>query len=209
MTVTFDRSLHRYCDEHGTAYPSVTELLANSGIVDFSVVKQDIRERSLKRGTSVHWLCQLYDEGALNSRTVPLALRGYYKAWKVWRERSEFSPILIERPFISPYGYAGTPDRYGDFPNKTFAVVDLKTGEGAVADWVRYQLAAYAHFFGSVQYRTVRRVGVKLHADGTYNAREFPVQQFNYDLSVFHQALRQWRTNAADNRQTTGTGAQV
>lgn len=197
--VLFDRKTHQYSDERGV-WPSVTTILADAGIMDFSAVKQEIREKAMKRGMSVHWLLQLSDEGCLNHRTVPKALRGYRQAWMTWRERSGFVPLLIEQPFISPHGYAGTPDRFGNFPNKTVAVVDIKTGQGDVADHVRYQLAPYAQWYKIDIGLTLvpRRIGVQLHHDGTYRVREFEPRTLAYDFSRFYAALLEWKGKHAD-----------
>jgi hypothetical protein len=135
----------------------VTTVLAFAKIVDFSVVREEIRERSLKRGTSVHWITELSDLGALKPRSAPKALRGYLKAWRSWRENSGFVPMLIEKPFISPFGYAGTPDRFGSFPNGTWAVIDLKSGAD-VAITFRYGLAVQAGTAYAVQ-RGIRLTG--------------------------------------------------
>lgn len=197
-SVTFDRATHEYRDGDGVIRPSVTTILADAGIVDFSAVKQEIREKAMKRGTSVHWLLQLHDEGCLNYRTVPKAMRGYRQAWITWRERSGFCPLLIEQPFISPHGYAGTPDRFGTFPNGTCAVVDIKSGMGDVADHVRFQLAPYARWYQLDLNKIPRRIGVQLHHDGTYRVREFEPRTLAYDFSRFYAALLEWKGKHAD-----------
>jgi hypothetical protein len=210
--VHFNAERHEYTDASGIVYPSVTTLLAHAKIIDFSVVREDIRQRSMKRGTSVHWTCQLYDEGALNRRTVPKALRGYLKAWITWRERSGFEPTLIERPFISPYGYAGTPDRVGEFMlvcGNSPALIDLKTGEGPILDAVRLQLAAYVDYYRPA-WGALRRVAVKLHADGTYHAKEFPQTSYAIDRARFFAALQSYKDGAKDaNRNTAGQRAVI
>jgi hypothetical protein len=199
--VCFDSTNHVYSDGDGTVYPSVTELLVRSKIVNFDAVREDIRQRSMKRGKSVHWITQLHDEGALDHRTVPKSLRGYRKAWVSYRKNTGFLPLIIERPFISPYGYAGTPDRFGSYPNSTWAVLDIKTGEGSVADWVRIQLAPYAKWYSmteGIAMTYVRRIGVQLHTDGTYSAKEFPASSQLRDFAVFCQALCDWKENNGD-----------
>ncbi len=196
--ILFDREKHEYSDERGV-WPSVTTILADAGIVDFSAVKQEIREKAMKRGSSVHWLLQLHDEGCLNYRKVPKAMRGYRQAWMTWRERSGFVPLLIEQPFISPHGYAGTPDRFGTFPNGTCAVVDIKSGMGDVADHVRFQLAPYARWYQLDLNKIPRRIGVQLHHDGTYRVREFPVSTMAYDFARFFGALNEWKGKHADD----------
>jgi hypothetical protein len=194
-TVCFHAETHTYSDEIGKVYPSVTTLLAHGGIVNFDAIREDIRERSLKRGTSVHWITELSDLGALKPRSAPKALRGYLKAWRSWRENSGFTPLLIEKPFISPHGYAGTPDRFGSFPNGTWAVVDLKSGEsGDVATFTGVQLAAYAKWYAVTEGKFgIRRIGVKLHPDGTYRAKEFPVNTMPLDFARFFACLVAWK----------------
>jgi hypothetical protein len=193
--VNFDPTTHRYTDAADVEFPSVTTLLVYGGIVNFDAIREDIRQRSMKRGTSVHWITELSDLGALKPRSAPKALRGYLKAWRSWRENSGFTSLLIEKPFISPHGYAGTPDRFGSFPNGTWAVVDLKTGlNGDVAAWVGTQLSAYAKWYSVTEGRFgIRRIGVKLHPDGTYRAKEFPVNTMPLDFAKFYGCLVKWK----------------
>lgn len=194
---------HHIFTQNGSRVFSITQVLAKAGICDFSFVEEELRLYSMQRGTSVHWLTQLEDEGALNYRTVPRSLRGYRKAWNTWRKRSLFHPILIEYKFVSPFGYAGIIDRAGSFPATTMyfsgtsGVVELKTGE--VPDWARYQLAAQAVGIEpnlSVA-RTIRRIAVTLRKDGTYNTKEFPLCSFDSDISRFMHELR--KINAGSN----------
>jgi hypothetical protein len=200
MPDLFDPVKHEYRTAAGVLVPSVTQILGRSGICDFSFVAQEIRERSMERGSSVHWMLQLEDEGALNYRQVPLGLRPYRKAYLDWKRSSGFVPEVIEQQFISHYGYAGTLDRYGSlpptslFPKGSKAIVDFKTGE--IADWVRYQLAAYSikiHRHPAMA-RTIRRIALALRADGTHKVREFGAGSWEHDFSVFIEAKR--RTDA-------------
>lgn len=191
----FDSATHIFT-QGGIVKPSVTFVLASAGICDFSFVEQGILERTKIRGKSVHWLLELEDQGALNYRRVPRPLRGYRKAYIDWKKRSQFFPVLIEKKFVSHYGYAGIVDRAGTFPvtpmfiGGSTAILDFKTG--GIADWVRYQLAAYAvgiepNF--SVA-RTIRRVALALNADGTAMVREFEQRTFDSDFAKFYDAMK-------------------
>jgi hypothetical protein len=194
--ITFDPVKHEYRDAKDCVVPSVTQILARAGVCDFSFVEEESRIRSMQRGTSVHWMLQLQDQGALEYRRVPLRLRPYRKGYLDWRMASGFIPDWIEQPFISHYGYAGTIDRTGSFPiteqypNGSRAVVDIKTG--TVQDWVRFQLVAYAmrmHANPQVA-RTWRRIALALTSSGTYQVKEFPVSTWDYDWSVFMESKR-------------------
>ncbi len=197
--VDFDPERHEY-RQNGIIYPHVTKVIARSGKCDWSCVDEELRLHSIKRGQSVHWLTQLEDEGALDYRTVPKGLRGYRKAYRTWKRQSGFNVIWIERKFISRYGFAGTLDRAGSFPATTMygsgtsGVVDLKTGD--IADWVRYQLCAYTLAVDPrpAIARTIRRIALRLCADGKYRVKEFPMQTWDSDFAEFMKDLR--RVNA-------------
>ena len=204
--VIFDPVKHEYRNSNGLQVLSVTQILSLAGICDFSFVEEEIRVRSMERGTSVHWLLQLEDEGALDPRKIPLRLRPYRRAYLYWKDSSGFKPDLIERQFISHYGYAGTVDRYGhlpktpNYPNGSSAVVDFKTGE--VPDWVRYQLVAYAmrmHANPGVA-RTVRRIALALRADGTYGVKEFPASTWDTDWATFLESKRRVDARHVDHQ---------
>jgi hypothetical protein len=194
--VIFDRNSHEYRNAQGSIVPSVTQILARAGICDFSFVEEERRIAAMERGTSVHWLLQLEDEGALNYRQVPLRLRPYRKAWQNWKQASGFVATLIEHQFISHYGYAGTIDRYGTlpptatWPNGSTAVVDIKTGE--VPNWVRFQLSGYTVRMHPIpaMARRIRRIAVALRADETHSVREFPQSTWDTDWATFYEAKR-------------------
>ena len=185
----FDRSTHTFTVA-GVRKMSITQVLAEAGIVDFSFVEEQKRIYAMNRGKSVHWMLQLEDEGGLSYRSVPKALRGYRKAWNTWKSLTGFSPSLIEKPMASQLGFCGIPDRYGRFPVGSYGVVEIKTG--AVANWTRLQLAAQCVLIqpNISLARTIRRIGLSLFADGTYKVREFALSEFDTDIAKFIEALR-------------------
>lgn len=197
--VIFDPAKHEYRNAQGNVVWSVTQILASAGICDFSYVEEERRIAAMTRGTSVHWLLQLEDEGALNYRQVPLRLKPYRKGYMSWKAASGFLPDRnwIEKQFISHYGYAGTVDRFGMFPptplypKGTVGVIDFKTGE--IPDWVRLQLVAYAmrtHVNPAIARRT-RRIGLALRANGTYAVREFSEASWDTDWARFMKAKKE------------------
>ena len=198
---TFDAERHEF-KKDGERVLSITQVLALAGICDWSFVAEDVRVHAMNRGKSVHWMLQLEDEGGLNYRTVPVALRGYRKAYKVWKANSGFIPLVIEKWIISDLGFGGIPDRYGTvtalFNCQVPAMVELKTG--AVADWTRLQMAAQAVLIqpNISLARTIRRIGLSLRPDGTYSVKEFPLSTFDSDISTFMKALEDAK-NAGSN----------
>lgn len=196
MTQDFNPERHEFTNR-GVVVPSITQVLAFAGIVDFSFVEDEKRLFAMKRGKSVHWLTQLDDEGALNYRKVPKFLRGYRKAWNNWKERSGFVPKVVEKWMISPLGFGGIPDRFGKL-GASKAVVELKTG--AVAEWTKFQLAAQCVLIEPriSMARTFRRIGVSLQPDGEYKVKEFPLSSFDSDIARFILELRRMQ-NAGSN----------
>jgi hypothetical protein len=192
---TFDAAAHAFWLE-GKRIFSSTQILAMANLCDYSFLSADEREYSMARGTSVHWMTQLEDEGALDYRRVPKAMRGYRKAWNLWKERSGFTPLAIEKKFVSRYGFAGIIDRVGIFKmprwSGTQVVVDIKTG--AVANHVAYQLVSYT--MGAAEddpnkASRIRRIALRLSDDGTYKVREFPLVTWGADWARFMSAVRE------------------
>lgn len=192
--IEFNAEKHEY-RKNGKVVLSVTQVIAAVGLCDYSFVDEDIRVHSMSRGQSVHWMLQLEDQGALNYRTVPSGLRGYRKAYRTWKKASGFSPLWIEKQFVSHFGFAGTIDRAGSFPATTMyltgtsAVVDFKTGD--IPDWVRYQLCAYSLAVDPrpAMARLIRRIALSLKPDGTYKVKEFPLCTWDSDYSRFMHSL--------------------
>lgn len=182
--LTFEESGHIYRVD-GIVVPSVTQVLADVGIIDYSRIPAEDRERYLQRGKDVHIATHYDDEGDLDEAAFNEDLRGYLEAWRRFRAETGFVPELIEyRGFHSVYRYAGTLDRTGDWRGRKI-LLDMKTGNAAA--FVELQLAAYAAFFKSPA--AFHRIGVEVHDDGTYRIQEFPCKDFWADFQVFVAAL--------------------
>jgi len=188
----FDEITHSYTID-GARVPSVTAVLEDVGIIDYSAIPDGTRIMSLERGRFVHSLCQFDDEGSLDESTVDPRLSGYLHAWRRFRSDHGFRPDLNEhRDYCAAFGYAGTLDRRGVFehvygsPAPTGeALIDIKTSVAPF--WAAYQTAAYANFFDSPA--KYRRMAVELHADETYRVHEYRCSDFAKHLNVFLAAL--------------------
>jgi hypothetical protein len=176
----------------GIQLPSVTQILDRAGFIsDFA--KRDAQ--ACWRGTAVHQICADDDLGnRIDFRKMPLELRNYVRGWRRFRAETGFECYEVERRVDSvKNGYSGRLDRLGALPGQSLAVVlDIKTAKsGSVADYVRYQLAAYAH--GYEPGKVFNRVGVALKPDGTYRCKIFPVTDFHIDLNEFLRMTREFK----------------
>lgn len=189
-TLFFEPESHTYSID-GERIPSVTEVLSDVGIVDYSHLPESTREMALARGRAVHLATQFEDEGDLDEASIPDDLRGYLEAWRRFKRETRFVPELIEyRSFHPSHKYAGTLDRTGNLGGNVLnCLLDIKTNDAQ--EWVRYQLAAYAAFFDSP--RKYIRMSVELHADGSYRLKEFACRHWQSDINVFMSALNVYR----------------
>lgn len=200
----YDSKSHRYFTD-GKHLPSVTQILDAAGLVS-----QHCRDEEGRwRGSEVHALCADDDANPgirLDLRTVDPRLRGYMRAWRKYRQDSGFIPTEIERRIDDhANGYSGRFDRAGFRPTSdpTYfqdMIIDLKTSKaGSVADYVRYQLVAYAHAFKPNH--LFERIAVALKPDGTYRCKVYSQMEFQSDLAKWLQILNtvKEKNNAVSN----------
>jgi hypothetical protein len=182
----FDEDSHTYA-VNGVPVPSVTQVLQDVGIIDYSAIPDGARAWALERGRFVHQVCQFSDDGDLGE--VDPTLQGYLDAWLLFRSQTGFVPDLIEYRGHNPtYGFAGTLDRRGCFPGQSATLLDIKTSVAPA--WTAYQTAAYASFF--TDGGKYRRAAVELHKDGTYRLHEYRCADYHRHLNIFLAALTVW-----------------
>jgi hypothetical protein len=192
----FDAGTHTYT-EGGEVLLSVTTALKMAGIIDYSMIPQDVLQKASRRGTAVHNAIHFYLDGDLDESTVPDVHRGYLDAAKRFLEESQFTPMRVEcRNYHQTHRYAGTYDLDGILAGKDLATVDWKTG--IVMPGHAFQLAAYNALERNPRER--RRLAVQLRADSTYRVHEFPSPEYRehtytHDISIFLAALQCARWN--------------
>lgn len=181
----FDPKKHQY-SVSGRVLPSVTQILKAAGLIDYSMIPQDVLRAAAWRGTAVHQALQFMDDGELDESSVPPELAGYIEAARRFYAESGFEVAHNEfRDYHRTYLYAGTMDRTGTFPDGSLAIVDWKTG--LVMPGHGLQLVAYANLLSRP--RAYRRIALKLNDDGTYRVHEYPPQNFERDWAVFLSGL--------------------
>lgn len=186
----FDATTHTYRvgDEE---LVSVTQALKSAGIIDYSMIPQDVLQAASVRGTRAHQAIHYFLDGDLDESTLAPEYRGYLDAAKRFLDETAFTPMRVEcRDYHRAHRYAGTFDLDGTLGNGDLARVDWKTG--LIVEGHAFQLAAYS--FLCPNPRVARRLAVKLNSDGTYRVHEFPSPQypgntFSHDIGVFLSAL--------------------
>lgn len=164
--VEFNAELHQY-KVGGVIYPSVNEILAKSGIQDYSGADPYY----MHRGTAVHSMLEYYDQGELDYSTLDPDVEPYLEAWIAFLKKSGFEATHIEhRVFNSEYLYAGTIDRIGKWSGETRKVIlEIKTG--SLAPWVGLQLTPYRQCFKNPEDYIIR--AVQLKKDGKFNIKHY------------------------------------
>ena len=160
----------------GKREPSVTGVLTELGLTDFSMIDPAVLEHAKVRGSKVHAATEQFDRGTLNWDALDPEVIGYVRAYKKFKEESEFRPLIIEQAMRSHYGFCGGVDRIGVLGGE-LAVIDIKTPVKSNIVYVDLQLGAYVQlgresFVEVNQQSTVPAFELKLGKGGVYKLRE-------------------------------------
>ena len=182
MALTFEAEGHIYKWD-GTRVYSVTQILEDVGLSDYSMVPSNILTDAQKRGTRVHLICELWDKGELDLDSLDGEDQDYLDQW-IWFKKSKDIKTfdLIESPLYSErHKYAGTLDRL-----RGTTIYDIKTGPPAPGH--PFQLAAYS-FLLSEAYglSTYKRIAVHL-TRSTFKPKPYRVIKAKFDLNIFLSA---------------------
>lgn len=113
-SVEFDRDEHIYI-RRGVTLPSITQILTAERIIDTSFYTEEGRDR----GKNVHLACHLFDTGQIGEEEIDAETEPYLRAWISFKRDTGFVVVDSEKPLASKlYGFAGTPDRVGEFDDK-------------------------------------------------------------------------------------------
>lgn len=142
--LTFDEVNHIY-RRYGIIKPSVTQILQEAGLIDFSAVPKEVLERASNFGTAVHKTTELFDKNILDFSYVSNPIIPYLKAWQDFLEIYKIKILAIEKQFYcAKYDYCGTIDRivYSETLKKEI-LIDIKT-TSSISPTVNLQTAGYA-----------------------------------------------------------------
>lgn len=191
MEVRFNKENHTYEDDLGplVAVSSVTKSLSAFA---FGSIDPDVLRNAANRGTAVHSLCELWDNGELDMDKVDPELMPYLEAWINFVEQTNFKVIQMEQ-IVSDRNlrFAGRLDRTGSIGSSKY-VLDIKTGTVPTPAW-GVQIAAYKSCLEGG--RLYNCVALQLKKDGSYRLHAYP--DYQGDIACFRAllTLRNWKLN--------------
>ncbi|MFZ1007701.1 MAG: hypothetical protein WAN65_12745, partial [Candidatus Sulfotelmatobacter sp.] len=202
--VEFDPSTHTYYLD-GERVPSVTQILAESGLVDAGWYTEWSRER----GSFVHELSVLLDSQNVSQDTGELwaavieklgeielsygsdaseEVSAYFNGYRNFRrDHPEFCDFggIEELVFSPTLKVAGRLDRRYLREDGNFGIFDIKTAAGgAPPSWVKYQMAFYGYLFHpkTIFHRLSITLSPKLQRG--YRIDEYPMSDYLADVNV-------------------------
>ena len=184
--IVFDALNHTYTED-GALLPSVTTVLAAEGFYD----PRQFAPGSADRGTGVHLITQLLDEGMRELASYTLdPLYPYALAWEKFKQHTGAEFIGIEVMVGGKeLGAAGMVDRFAEIRRKLW-LLDIKSGYKMA--WHPIQTAGYKY----LSRRSCRRGSVYLKDTGKYELVEHAER---YDEVVWKAALitHRWKREYA------------
>lgn len=184
--LVFDETNHIY-RKKGIVKPSVTQMLQEVGLIDFSAVPKEILDRSSNFGTAVHKTTELYDKRNLDFSSVSIPIIPYLKAWQDFVHTYQIENIAIEQQFYcSKYDYCGTIDRivYSKLLKKEI-LIDIKT-TSSISPAVNLQTAGYAI---GIEKPNITRMAVQLK-ENSYRA---VLCDSKTDIAYFLSVVNVWK----------------
>lgn len=133
------------------------------------------------RGSAVHYLCELLDQGKLGEYDP--SLWPYLNAYLKFLDEYKPDWELIEQPMISESLQLGsTLDRMGLICKNV--IVDLKTSS-QIASWHKMQLAIHSYTLQEITGQTLTGAVLQLKGDGTYIYKEFTLADLEKAFEKF------------------------
>ena len=176
---TFDPEAH-IGRVNGIVWPSVTQLLQEFKLVDYSGVDPEVLERKRRLGIRVHAATVLLDEGRLDeehfNKNFPECVP-YLEAYRKFRVIENFEPSYKEERYVShKWKFHGQPDESGIHTCKIgqeTALIDYKCTFQMYAS-TGPQLAGYDMLLEECRgVKTKKRFGLLLKPSGSFELYPF------------------------------------
>lgn len=169
--ILLDQASHIYTVD-GAKVPGVTKILGDLGLIDFSMVPEDIMRRACQYGNALHKTLEYEDRGIL--KKYDENLQNDLDAWRCFKMnyQVEFLPEGIERKLYSKrWGFCGTLDRIAHVMVRRapkLTIIDIKSS-AQFHPAVRLQTAGYKIGYEEETKKKVQgRMAVRLNGDGSY-----------------------------------------
>ena len=184
--IHFDEASHVYT-VNGERWPSVTQILADEGLIDTRYYTDEARDR----GSMVAQAIEFSNDGDLDEGSLDPQLRGYVEAWRKWcrdfRVEIVESEQIVSHPTLRYCGKLDAIVRALTITCNTDILIDVKTG---LSEWWHpYQLIAYKRCLAAP---TMQRGYVYLREDGTYTCKWYDLTGDRYDWMKFEAFTITW-----------------
>jgi len=182
--INFNNETHTY-SMNGIIYPSVTQILQNSGLINIYGIDKEQLNIAQKFGNAVHKMIELYDKEILDIKKLDPRLKPYLNGYKKFKEYYNIDIIETELRLISKkYMYAGTIDKVVKLNDKII-IIDFKTG--AIMPYHALQLVAYTQLYKENKKIkcSIERMCVKIE-ENDYKIKKFKEKG---DFNIFLSAL--------------------
>lgn len=187
--LTFNEESHEYFWDNQRV-PCVTDILEDTGIIDFGMVKQRHLDFGMERGSIIHLACALFDEDDLDWDTVAEEAMPYVKAWERFTKDTGFKPLIIESSrYSEQFVFAGTPDVAGTLSGRK---VLIERKSNTVPKYTPLQLAAYQHLLKD-EGPFAERYGIALCDNGKYKLSNPYIDPNDFAVFTCALAVYKWK----------------
>jgi hypothetical protein len=130
---------HKYLF-NGNEVPSVTQVMSDTGLVNFSGVSESLLNNRAEFGKMAHLYTAYRDLGILDEMSVPAPMIPVLDAWEKFKKDHGVIVKMVEQPIASRiWQFACTPDRVAEVDGK-LSLIEFKT-TSTIAKSVKWQLA--------------------------------------------------------------------
>lgn len=196
----FEEDTHEY-SVAGTRVASVTQVIKDNGLIDYSHVPQQLLDRKRWIGQQVHFAVELYEKSQLDESSIPPECAGYFSAYLWFVKQTGFvaDPTMIERALVCSLGGV----RYGmkaDLPGRIEShpwLIELKCTASAHPSW-GIQLAGYEMGLPiPTPYRNWKLAAVQLMPNGKAKIHRVEEYDAATNRQIFQAALAvtNWKMN--------------
>jgi hypothetical protein len=185
--LTFDADTHTYYLD-GAEVPSVSEITKPLSAYKYADVDENVLEAAADRGTEIHFITTLIDNGEDIDGEYPAEYGGYIEAYRLYLSEHNVVHIARETPVYHPGRlYAGTPDAISIVDGE-IAIVDYKCVASVNKIGVKTQVNAYKAAYEALEGLKIER----LYCLQLMNTGEYRLYAVTIDGTEFDACMTLW-----------------